>query len=228
MDETNNYKAIDSVLAIILYLFVMLVAFSTGRIIISFPEVFNTDLSIFLILGISNLSIMAILLLFCHYRKQSIRTIGIRKDNIAKSLAIGGIVSIIIIIDKGVLSSVSFSTIKDNGSLIVMKIIHFLIFVALTEEVVFRGYISSRLIHRNRKLSVLISGIMFSLMHIPFNLVINQISLATYISGVGLQLVTMVIAHVLLQWLYSKYDNFAGPTLIHFVLNFSGWLVELK
>lgn len=225
-NEIIKYTKIDSILSIITFIIIALANLVMGKIIILNKHLFYSELSIFIITGIYSLLIITIVLMLCLYRKQNLSTIGISKKNIGMSLVIGFVLSIIIIIDKKVISTISLSTVSNNLALIVMKIIHYLIFISLTEEIVFRGYIGSR-ISQNKKLSTLITGILFSIAHIPFQLAIYQINLLEYINSAGLQLLLIILAHYILQWLYSKYNNFAGPTLIHFVLDFTGWLIKL-
>ena len=226
--QTRLYKGTDSILAVVLFIVILLANFSMGKIIILNTSFFSTELSVFCITGIYSILLIGLVFLFCMSQKQNLSSIGLSKRKIGKSLVIGCICSILIIISRGVIFAVSVSTIRNNASLIIVRIIYFLVFIAFTEEILFRGYIGSRLLSHQKHLSVIITGIMCSVAHIPFQMAITQTSLMNYIEQNWIGLFSFVITHLIFQRIYSKYNNFAGSTLLHFVLNFSGWLVQLK
>lgn len=61
-----------------------------------------------------------------------------------------------------------------------MRIIYYLVFVGFTEKIALRGYIGTRLYgcFTDKRLSIIIVGVMVSIIHIPFHMIISQTSLA--------------------------------------------------
>lgn len=216
---------VNKLLPLILFLIILLANLLMG-IIIKYLVTFSNENMIFYITGLYSFIMLS--LLFCFIRNQSLSTIGINKKNFWKSLIIGLIISIIIAILSGVTAILNISVIQENIKLILMEIIYYFVFIAFTEEILFRGYIGSRLFIYRRWLTNVIVGFMFAFAHFPFQAVIQQINFMNYIMDNWFWVFSTIILHTLLQLFYSKYNNFIGPTLIHFSLDFFGWLVLLK
>lgn len=99
--------------------------------------------------------------------------------------------------------------------------LYFTFLIALPEELQFRGYIQTRLtgLIPNKPAAVLVTGILFALIHIPFRL-------ASY-HGFHLQseypyLIRIVIMHLYFTYLYTRTNNIAGAVLCHGLIDLIG------
>ncbi|MDF2844271.1 MAG: hypothetical protein K0R00_2697 [Herbinix sp.] len=175
------------------------------------------------------ISIIPILIIFliCVLKKQGFATIGFSKTNALKSFKLGIILSIIILALQGIGIYYTEASLQTNISDILFRIIYYLIFISLMEELVFRGYIGTRLYgyYKNKNISIVIVGIMCSIEHIPFKIIIAQANLIEYVLINFTNLIFYIILHIGFQYLYSRYNSIIAPLLVHFIWNFSKWLI---
>ncbi len=78
----------------------------------------------------------------------------------------------------------------------------------VTEELIFRGYIFTRIfnISKNKWFAMIFSGILFGFMHFKYHLV-SQIIFPTYVG-------------ILFAWYYEKYRNIKVLIIAHFLFDF--------
>lgn len=87
--------------------------------------------------------------------------------------------------------------------------IAFFVLVAISEEVVFRGYVLSTLIEKTKPLNaILVSSLIFSSIHL-FN---------NHFGPIGF--INIFLSGVLLSFVYLKYNNLSAPVGMHFTWNF--------
>ena len=208
----NSYEKADAFIAIVLFvLYCMDMALS--GILVNYVSANQ----ITYIGGLTNLVFVGIVLLILKIRKQGIETIGLRKGNIKLSL-IMGITLAVILFFCNCLSNIlfekqSFIPIKD----IMIYILYFFT-VGLVEEVMFRGYIVTR-IHGYTKriyLDVLLTGIMFLLMHYPYRMVAYHMSFWDLITNVQYML-DLFITHLILSFIRIKSDSLYGAIIPHWI-----------
>jgi membrane protease YdiL (CAAX protease family) len=226
VQQSKEYGRKDALLALILYVIMNLLFVLMGKIFVR-KGITLTETYIFCVTGIVSLVCIGLVFLFCLIRKQKLETIGFSKNQVKKSFALGMILLILVAIFGGLWPIISGSTIQTNIGVIFMRVIYFFIFIGFTEELVFRGYIGTRLYgcFANKRLSLVIVGIMFSLLHIPFHMVVAQMSLSEYISVNWESLIIIFLFHYVFQWLYSKYNSIVAPTILHFIWDFIQWLI---
>ena len=87
---------------------------------------------------------------------------------------------------------------------------------AVTEELIFRGYIFSRLdfILQNENKAIVVSSILFGLLHFGYGTIINMVF-------------PMVFGGVL-SFYYWKYRNIAIPIISHFLWDFVSFSLTIK
>ncbi|NLJ41775.1 MAG: CPBP family intramembrane metalloprotease [Clostridiales bacterium] len=152
---------------------------------------------------------------------------GFNMDQAKKSLVMGMFLFAVTVVLGGIWAVLTGSTIQTDIKVIAMRIIYFQIFIGFYEELVFRGYIGTRLYgyFSNKQISIVITGIMFSLMHVPFHMTVAQMGFIEYILMHWINLVFLVIFHCGFQWLYSKYNSIIAPTILHFIIDFIQWFI---
>lgn len=226
VQQTKDYGRIDALFALILYSIIMSMSLIMGKIF-SLKNSSLTETYTFYASGIFSLVSIGLVFLFCLIRKQKLTTVGFSKSKAIRSFLMGIILILIIFILWGIRPIISGLSIKEDITLITMKIIYYLIFIAFMEELVFRGYIGTRLygFFKNKSLSIAVVGIMFTLSHIPFQIMVSQMSLLEFISVNFSNLLNNFIHHLIRQWLYSKYNSIIAPTFLHFIENFIRWFI---
>lgn len=99
---------------------------------------------------------------------------------------------------------------------------YYLIYVAVREEIAYRGIIQNYLfgLNCNKYVIFLIGAVMFSLGHIPFQMYVhNNVSLS-YIIEVLPQLALLCVIHVMLCFITYKRKDITIPIALHFALNY--------
>lgn len=228
VQHTMKYGRTDALLACSIFVVMLLLFGLMGKVFVYVDNNFRlTETYIFYITGIISLFLIALVFLLCFIRKQKFTTIGFDKTHAIKSLSMGILLFIIVIVLRGIIPVISGSRIQTDIGQIAMRTIYYFVFVALMEEIIVRGYIGTRLYGylRNKGLSILIVGLMFSFEHIPFQLMITQMNLLEYIIMNWYDLLRVTIFHFWFQWLYSKYNSIIAPTIFHFIWDFIPWFV---
>ena len=139
---TTKYGRLDALLALILFVVEMLGLAIMGKLVIQ-KGTSITETYLFCVTGIFSLMIIGLVILFCIIRRQKLITIGFSKTQAKKSLIMGIILFVLVVLFWGIRPNISGS-IKTDITLIAMRIIYYLIFIAFMEELVFRGYIGTR------------------------------------------------------------------------------------
>jgi membrane protease YdiL (CAAX protease family) len=93
----------------------------------------------------------------------------------------------------------------------------------LIEELIFRGYIQTRLVgfFKHKITGIILTGILFALMHIPFQIAVSNMSFLEFIKINYPHLLLTFFYHMIFSLLYYKFNNIAAPTIFHFFLNIS-------
>jgi len=210
-----SYNKTDGVLAICFFVTCMVLLYLTGWVLVQFDVLLNS---------IYGLVTIFLALMLVRGRKQSVQTVGITKANIFRSSLVGIILSVPFVIF-AVIPRLTEITHPIQPLYVLYSIFFYLIVVSFGEEVVYRGYIQPRLhgLIKNNFLAVALGGIMFSIMHIPF-----QSALYYFHNGqlwpswiTPLQLLLWFGWHIVFNEIYRKYNSLAGPVILHFFMNFT-------
>lgn len=226
--QANEYGSKDALFALILFIVAMLGTSLVGKLFLhkgnALTEIYTVSVT-----GIYSMIFIGLVFLFCIIRRQKLVTIGFSKTQAKKSFILGILLFGLVAILCSIKVIFSDSIIQTDIKLIIIKIIYYLIFIAFMEELIFRAYIGTRFFgfFKNKKLSIAIVAIMFSLEHILFHMIISQVSLAAYISSNFSNLIYIALLHILFQWLYAKYNSILAPTILHFIWNYIQWFIIL-
>lgn len=219
--QTTLYGRKDALFALVISVIVSSLFLLLGKIFILKGSTLTVTYTFFAT-GIVSLSCIGLVFLFCYIQKQDLATVGFSRKQAKESFVLGIVLFVIALVLRslGEISS-GLSYQPENGP-VIMRIIYNLFFVALMEEILIRGYIGTRLYgyFKNKGLSMVLVGIIWSLYHIPFHMIITQMSLLEYISANGGYLFRVFIYHFIFQWLYSKNNSLIAPTILHFIIDF--------
>lgn len=156
------------------------------------------------------------------FRGEGIRSIGIRKSNISKSIIIGILLGIIyfILINK---------TFKINKVIEVMStesfetFINFFI-VGFSEEVIFRGYLQTRLSSWiGIKKGYLLTVIIFSFYHLPNRMIIGEMSFY----GALVNCVALIPISLTFGYIMIKTKNVIAGSIFHTFVDWTETVMQI-
>lgn len=223
----------DGIISILYYIYYMIAIYVFGLII--FRTLIYIDLSMyfnsqrffrFLFYIPHTIIVVLPIFIILKLRKQSITTIGIRREKIWKSLFVGLAGSIpftVLGVIGPILSGKVLNTnVWDN----IWTFLYYLICIAFTEELAFRGFLLSRIqgLIKTKWISIIVVGIMFGLIHVPFQMIKEDMSIIDFILYDLWHLITTCIIHIYLVFLYNRDKNIIAPTIAHAIMNFSSAL----
>lgn len=211
----KNYSKLDGFLAIILFI--------TAMLFLYIATIFYINKGIYL--GFFyNVFLTAIVIAFVIIRKQKFDSIGITKKNLLKSILVGLICSIICILFK-----------PNTGSAVVSGrflmnlptfegIFFYFIVVGLNEEIAFRGFVQTRIygLIKSDFIAILLVGIMFVLIHIPFKSALANMGFMEYINANNGSILAWFMFHVFSNFLCRKLNSIVAPVIFHGFVNLSG------
>jgi hypothetical protein len=215
----QKYEFKDAILAIITYILIMILYYVMGilydkkNLYLGYEA--NFFLGIFCIICVS-------------IRKQSIKTIGFSKNNLLKSLFLGLVLSAVILtinIVPGISNGYHFKSI----SKLVSNFGYYFFVIALVEEIIFRGFIQTRIYGgiKNPILAVIITAFMFMMIHIPFQMGVAHMGAFEFIANNNVTLLFIFLWHIVFNFLYSKYNSIVAPTIVHAVMDWSNVLFNV-
>jgi hypothetical protein len=146
------------------------------------------------------------------------------KKEIVNSCKYGIFLSVFIFILNGILPGVLYAKTLSSISSIITNFIYYIVIIALPEEVVFRGYMMNRFLYtlKDSKKAIIWSGILFVLIHIPFQLVVSRTDLLTWLlNGNGFTLIMTFFWHLIFCLLYKKLGTLWGVVLFHGIMDWS-------
>lgn len=211
--EIEHYKKRDALFAGLLYLVNLLVFFAAGYVHANYNRYLGNELSILLI-------VCSVVLVLA--RKQKLSSVGISSKKLGKSVLLGAVPGCIILIANGVTGIINH-TVLPSTSYIAMRFFYYFIIIAFTEELIFRGYIQTRiqgLIHNQRR-AIGVTAILFMGMHIPYQASVAGTDLITFLASNWIMLLMTGVWHVVFQLLYRKYNNITAPVIMHALMDWS-------
>ncbi len=230
-DDGDKITLIDGYLAIGCFIFYMILMFLFGLLMhktdiySNFNYFKNKNLYKFIFyIPITLISILPIIPIL-YLRKHSLASIGIKKGNILKSILVGVLFAIPLALPT-IITGINNGRRIDNIENLTWNFLYFLICIGFVEELIFRGFIQTRLrgLIKNKWLSIVIVGVMFSSMHIPFQMLSSNISIFQFIQQNTIFLLRIVLYHFYFTYIYSRYNNIIAPTLTHTIMNFVSYI----
>ena len=210
--QRNSYAKKDGVRALCLYLIYIALVFLHGYL-------YLTDIdSKILDLSQSGFAIIDVVICFIFIKatKSTLHSIGISRENLKKSLIyglIGGVIlRIFIVIFDGMVKGI-FPSIQRTS---LMVIVTFII-CAASEEIVFRGFIQTRLqgLIKNDLAASLLNAILFLSIHYPVRWVI--VGGLDFNVLTGFYIICLVLLHFMCDWVYKKTNCLWGGILLHII-----------
>lgn len=173
----------------------------------------------------TNILMIIITILLVKVRKEKVSSIGLYSGKWKQSCLIGLLLAIILFFNNclsHIISGANFIEIKS----IIRLVIYFLT-VALCEEIVFRGYIGTRLygLFKNQYLTIIATGILFVVMHFPYRMIAYSMTITELtIHNIG-WILDLFITHIVLSLVYMKTNSLYGSIIPHWMSNLAYNLV---
>ncbi|MGN0666646.1 MAG: CPBP family intramembrane glutamic endopeptidase [Huintestinicola sp.] len=212
IQKIKNYSIIDAAMALGLFFLYCIAMVFCGLIVNSVSK-----FAITVIGGVINLGFVGMVLGLLFLRKQGIDTIGLKNGNIKLSLIMGTFLAAILFFCN-CLSNVLFEGQKFISiDKIAINILYYYT-VGLAEEVIFRGYIGTRLCGfiKNVYVVTFITGLLFVLMHFPFRMAAYHMTFLELASNFT-YMIDLFVTHLILSFIYIRSDSLYGAILSHWV-----------
>jgi hypothetical protein len=169
-----------------------------------------------------------IMSLYMKIRKQKWSSIGLTKKDGKKSFVLGLFYSAVFLIVFLIIHWIKGDiAIHSDWQETLNKALYFLIVVAFFEEVMFRGFINSRLrgLLKNPTVTLIVTAVFFSLMHMPFKSMYFQDSVIEYFAINGGYHLILIFVHLIFQHFYDQHNNILAPGIMHFTFDFFQWFL---
>jgi len=221
----------DGVLALGYYVYLMMITFLFGYIMFRTMLLYEASKYIpndqLLRITVDMLmSLLQLLPLFfiLWLRGQPLSSVGFMKRKLIRSIGIGCVAAIPFLV-KPIYSLLNGSTsFKLSFWGILIQLFYNLVLIALVEEILFRGYIQSRLLDlvNHKMIALFIGSLMFSILHIPFQMFRHGMGLLEFLAYDWPHLLFAGFMHLFFAFIYSLTKNIAAPTVVHGLLDFFG------
>ena len=209
-DNLKKYDKKDGMLAILLFA-IIIIMYALLGILYKNNSFIKENIKI--IGCIFNFLLIIITIIFVKSRKQRLNTIGLN-ERWKLSLIIGLIISLFYFYCN-CLSHLIEGRELISISEILFLAIYFLL-VSVCEELVFRGYIGTRLngLIKNKYIALFITGILFVVMHFPYRMIAANMSLSDFDIG---WLINLFIFHLIMSFIYMKSNSIYGSIIPHWI-----------
>lgn len=227
--KPNEMNRLDGLLAIGFYFFNILILFLFGLVM------FRTDLySRFNVFENANLNLLVFyipislvtifpIIIILYLRKQSLASLGIKKSKTVKSIFLGILFALPFTLPTLIYGIYNQYNVANMGDLI-WRFFYFLFCIGFVEELAFRGFIQTRIrgIIKNQRLSIIVVGVMFGVMHIPFQMLLANMSPIQFVLYDIKHLMITMLVHGYLVFIYSRDNNIVAPTITHTLMDLIG------
>ncbi len=200
-DKSKNYALI----AIVYWLLYMIGLFLMGVLYKNGVRNYNLIYWAFAITGI----------LIVIIKDKSIVNLGLKKDKLKINLIISFSIIILVFILSVIIGKYPLLKLI-KGSL------YYLLYISLLEEIIFRGFIQNYLFGLKLKKSIifLIGALLFSLIHLPFQMYVNNNVSINYIIWSLPQLIFCFVFHLVMCFITYKRKDITIPVSLHYAIDY--------
>jgi membrane protease YdiL (CAAX protease family) len=212
----KQMKPIDSMLAIAVYVMVIVLYYIMGLVFSRTNQYFGNQVNF----------LLAFLCIACVFlRKQSFKTIGFSKRYLFKSIRLGLIPSgilLIIIIIIGFLNGLQLQP----ASRLLNNFLYYFFTISFVEEIIFRGFIQTRIYGLIKKpmVAIIVTALMFMSIHIPYQMAEAGMGAIEFILNNYVTLILTFMWHLIFNFMYIKYNNIIAGTIFHAFVNWCNYI----
>ena len=153
-------------------------------------------------------------------KDKNIHDLGFGKENLRINLIISLVIVVITFVVIWIFSDLAFPN-------LVKQMLYYLFYIAAIEEILFRGLIQNYLFgfKLNKYVIFFIGALLFSLIHIPFQMFVhNNVSLHYIVEAIP-NLIETFISHFIYCFIAYKRKDITIPIALHYAYNFLGVIV---
>ncbi|NLD26920.1 MAG: CPBP family intramembrane metalloprotease [Acholeplasmataceae bacterium] len=152
-------------------------------------------------------------------------SLGLTFRKLKESCILGAVLALIILIIQIVIGLVEGRGLTKLSTL-AYNFFYYFIQIALVEEIIFRGFIQTRLFgfKKNGILTILLGAVLFMSIHLPFQIIYSGVPFFTYLANNYITLLFTMLWHVVFYYLYARFDNLAAPVIFHTFMDWSNYL----
>lgn len=218
----RKYGKRDGVKALAVYCLVMGSAFFQGWL-------YTTNVNVFVLNSLQILMpvvLVAGFFCFFYYCKESFISIGINSGNIWNSILLGFAGGFLLLVIQTTLFVAQGKSVSFASPQLLNWVIFF--FAAFEEEVLFRGYIQTRLfgLINNQWIVGIINSVLFLSVHYPVKWVVSGTISFDVLSAVFI--VSLLALHFFCDAVYKKTNCLWGAILLHIIYNAVGAMILIK
>lgn len=218
----KKYEKVDGVKAILLYCLIMCSAFFQGWLYTTNATVFMLNSSQIWI----PLILVAVFFCFFYFGKENISSIGINSDNICNSIMLGFAGGFLLLAVQTALFMAQGKSILFASPQLLSWVIF--LFAAFEEEVLFRGYIQTRLsgLINSQWIVGIINAVLFLSIHYPVKWVVSGTLSLDVLSVV--YVVLLLALHFFCDAVYKKTNCLWGAVMLHIIYNAVGAMILIQ
>ena len=215
----RKYEKKDGMKALVTYCLIMCSAFFQGWLYTTNANVFVLNLSQILI----PLVLIAVFFCFFYCSKENIRSIGINSDNIWNSIGLGFAGGFLLLGIQTALFMIQGKSISFTSPRLLNWVIF--LFAAFEEEVLFRGYIQTRLfgLINSQWIVGIINSVLFLSIHYPVKWVVSGTVSFDVLSAV--YIVSLLALHFFCDTIYKRTNCLWGAVILHIIYNVVGAMI---
>jgi len=159
-------------------------------------------------------------------RRQRWRTVGFGTAHVRRSLLVGAVIAAVMLGGSWLVGA-SLGYPATSPLILTYGLPYYLVMIGFFEEVVWRGFVTTRLAAAFRRpwVGVVLAGALFGLSHLVMPLAYGGADVASILIENWWRVPIPFAWHFVLWWLYARYDSLAAPTLLHLAMNLSGELL---
>lgn len=162
-------------------------------------------------------SLFAIGVLIALIKDRNIYNLGFGKEKLRINLMISLIIVLITFLVIWIFSDLTFNN-------LIKQMFYYLFYIAAIEEILYRGLIQNYLFgfKLNKYVTFIIGALLFSFMHIPFQMFVhNNVSL-NYLAYAVPNLIETFISHFIFCFIAYKRKDITVSIALHYAYNFLG------
>lgn len=217
-NNLKQYTKRDGILSFVLF-GIMILNYSILAVLQTKFEFIKEN--IMLVGCIFNTLMIVITVLFIKLNKQSLETIGLYKGKWKNSIIMGIVFASFLFYNNCLSYLINGSHFITLQEILMLLVYYFL--VAVCEEIVFRGYIGTRIygLIKKRWLAVFVVGILFIAMHFPYRMLAYGMTLSDLTIKNFSWIIDLFITHLVLSFIYLKTNSLYGAIIPHWMSNFA-------
>ncbi len=216
-ENIATYTKVDGIIAVVYYIIFMITYFIMGRV--------YAEKRIYLGI-ICNISLAVLCIIIVWLRNQKISTLGFNYRKIKQSVIFGVILGTLIVLTNNVLPGITSGYHLNQLTQILNNTFYYFIIIAFVEEIAFRGFIQTRIygLIKNEIIAIITVSLMFSLMHIPFQMAMSGTTILSFLSSNVTWLILLFFWHIIFNFLHRKYNCIFTNTIFHGFLDWGNSL----